>query len=113
MEEVSDVRLKQRVVIDFLTAEKFPPTEIHRRMQAIYGVQCVHVSTARRLGMRFKNEKMAQADLSDRTRIGRPVTVGDLLLEDRVEEMIRGNPRIKKRKKQRNKQTNCRCIMNF
>jgi hypothetical protein len=38
MEEFSDVRFKQRAA-EFLTAEKFPPTEIHRRMQAVYGDQ--------------------------------------------------------------------------
>jgi len=47
MEEFSDVRLKQRAVIEFLTAEKDPPIEIHRRIQAIYGDQCVDVSTVR------------------------------------------------------------------
>jgi len=35
MEEFSDVRFKQRAVIEFLTVEKVPPTEIHRRMQAV------------------------------------------------------------------------------
>jgi len=34
-EEFSDVRFKQRAVIEFLTAEKVPPIEIHRRMQAV------------------------------------------------------------------------------
>jgi len=48
MEDFSDVRFKQRAVIEFLTAEKVPPTEIHRRMQAVYGDQCVNVSTVRR-----------------------------------------------------------------
>jgi len=48
MEEFSDVLLKLRVVIEFLTAEKVPPIEIHRRMQAILGDQCVDVSTVRR-----------------------------------------------------------------
>ena len=48
MEEISDVRFKQRAVIEFLTAEKVPPIEIHRRMQAVYGDQCVYVSTVRR-----------------------------------------------------------------
>jgi hypothetical protein len=33
MEEFSDVRFKQRAVTEFLTAEKVPPIEIHRRMQ--------------------------------------------------------------------------------
>ena len=48
MEEFSDVRFKQRAVIEFLTAEKVPPIEIHRRMQAVYDDQCVVVSTVRR-----------------------------------------------------------------
>jgi len=48
MEEFSDVRFKQHAVIEFLTMEKVPPIEIHRRMQTIYGEQCVDVSTVRR-----------------------------------------------------------------
>ena len=48
MEEFSDVRFKQRADIEFLTAEKFPPIKIHRRMQAVYGDQFVDVSTVRR-----------------------------------------------------------------
>ena len=47
MEEFSDVRFKQHAVIEFLTVEKFPPIEIHRRMQAIYGDKCVDVNTVR------------------------------------------------------------------
>ena len=47
MEEFSDIRFKQRVVTEFLTAEKRPPIEIHRRMQAVYGDQCVDVSIVR------------------------------------------------------------------
>ena len=47
-EEFSDVRFKQRAVIGFLTAEKVPPIEIHRQLQAVYGDQCVHVSAVRR-----------------------------------------------------------------
>jgi len=48
MEVFSEDRIKQRAVIEFLTAEKVPPIEIHRRMQAVYGDQCVDVSTVRR-----------------------------------------------------------------
>jgi len=44
IEEFSDVRFKQRAVVEFLTAEKVPPIEIHRRIQAVYGDQCVDVS---------------------------------------------------------------------
>jgi len=88
MEEVSDVRFKQRAVIEFLTAEKVPPTEIHRRMQAVYGNQCVDVSTVRRWVRRFKNGELGQADMSDQTRSGRPVTASDQLHQDRVEALI-------------------------
>jgi len=48
MEDFSDVRFKQRAVIELLTVEKFPPIEIHRQMQAVYGDQCIDVSTVRR-----------------------------------------------------------------
>jgi len=54
MEEFSDVRFKQRALIEFLTVEKVPPIEIHRRMQAVYGDQCVDVSTVRRWVRRLK-----------------------------------------------------------
>ena len=64
MEEFSDVRFKQRVVIEFVTSEKVSPIEIHRQMQAVYGDQCVHVSTVRR----FKDGQLGQEDLSDKTR---------------------------------------------
>jgi len=88
MEEFSDVRFKQCVVIEFLTSEKVPPVEIHRRMQAVYGDQCADVSTVRRWVSWLKDGELGQADLSDQTRSGRPVTASDQLHQDRVEELI-------------------------
>ena len=58
MEEFSDVRFKQCAVIEFLTAEKVPPIEIHRRMQAVYGDQCVDVSRVRSWVRLFKDEEL-------------------------------------------------------
>jgi len=60
-------------------------------MQAVYGDQCVDVSTVRRWVRRFKDGELGQADLSDRTRSGRAVTAGDQLHQDRVEELVRGD----------------------
>ena len=74
MEEFSDGRFEQHAVIEFLTAEKVPPIEIHRGMHAVYGDNCVDVSTLRRWVRRFKYRELGQADLSDQTRSGRPVT---------------------------------------
>ena len=88
MEELSDVRFKQCAVIEFLTAEKVPPIEIHRRMQAVFGDQCVDVSTVRCWVRLFKDGELGQADLSDKTRSARPVTASDQLRQDRFEELI-------------------------
>ena len=71
MEEFSDVRFRQSADIEFLTAGEVPPIEIHRRMQAVYGDQCVDVSTVTRWVRRFKNGELGQADLCDKTRSGR------------------------------------------
>jgi len=62
MEEISETRFKQRAVIELLTAEKVPPNEIHRRMQAIYGDQCVDVSRVRRWVRRLKDGELEQTD---------------------------------------------------
>ena len=64
-------------------------------MQAVYGDQCIYVSTVRRWVRRLKDGELGQADLSNKTRSGRPVTASDKLHQDRVEELIRGNRRIK------------------
>ena len=79
MEEFSDVRFKQRAVIEFLTAGKVPPIEIHRRMQAVYGDKCVDVSTVGRWVRRFKDGKLGQERLRGKTRSGGPVTASDQL----------------------------------
>ena len=97
IEEFSNVRFKQSAVVEFLTGEEVPPIESHRRMQAVYGDQCVDVSTVRRWVRRFKDGELGQADLSDKTRSGRRVTASDQLPQDRAEELICGNRRIKQR----------------
>ena len=66
-------------------------------MQDVYGNQCVDVSTVRSWVRRFKDGELGQADLSDKTRSGRPVTVSDQLHQDRLEELIRGNRHIKQK----------------
>jgi hypothetical protein len=66
MDEFSGVRFKPRALIVFLTADKVPAIEIHRRMQAVYGDQCADVSTVRRWVRRFKDGELGQADLSEK-----------------------------------------------
>jgi transposase len=57
-------------------------------MQAVYGYQFVDVSTVRHWVRRFNDGEPGQADLSDKTRSGRPVTASDQLHQDRVEDFV-------------------------
>jgi len=68
MEEFSDIQFKKRTVIVFLNVEKVPPIKIHRRMKAVYGDQCVDVSTVRCWVRPFRDGELGQADFSDKTR---------------------------------------------
>jgi len=58
VQEFSDVRFKQRAVTEFLTTGKVPPIEIHRQMQAVYGDECVDMSTVRRWVRQFKDGEL-------------------------------------------------------
>jgi len=66
-------------------------------MQAVYGDQCVDVSTVRCWVRQFKDGELGQTDLKDKTRSGRPVIASDQLHQDRIEELIRGNRRNRKK----------------
>jgi [histone H3]-lysine36 N-dimethyltransferase SETMAR len=91
-----DVRLKQRAVIEFLTAEGCAPVDVHRRMTAVYGVDaCVDVSTVRRWARCVKKTNPVTTSLRDKPRSGRPVTATDEQHQARVDELIRANRRIK------------------
>jgi len=48
-------------------------------MQAVYGDLYADVSTVRRWVKRLKDGELVPADLSDKTRSGRPVTASDQL----------------------------------
>lgn len=92
-----DVRLKQRAVIEFLTAEGCVPVDIHRRMSAVYGEACVDVSTVRRWARCVKTGNPVMTSLCDQPRSGRPATVTDSSHQTQVDELIRANRRIKLR----------------
>ena len=95
MASSGDVRLKQRAVIEFLTAEGCAPSNIHRRMTAVYGDACVDVSTVRRWARTVKDQNPAASNLHDQHRSGRPATASDDDHQHQVDELIRGNRRIK------------------
>jgi len=89
-----DVRIRQRSVIEFLTAEGEMPIRLHERLENVYGDATVDVSTVRRWVHRCK-EAEGQTRLADETQNGRPataVTPGNI---QRVNDIIHGDSRVK------------------
>jgi transposase-like protein len=48
------MRLKQRAVTEFLSAENVTPAEIHRRLQAVCGENTVNRTTVNRWAIKFR-----------------------------------------------------------
>ena len=66
-------RLKQRAVIEFLTAEGVNPTDIHRRLQAVYGDGAIDQSTVNRWAIKFRASEVGKVSIEDEPRTGRPL----------------------------------------
>ena len=92
-----NIRLKQRAVIEFLTAEGCAPVDIHRRMSAVYGEACVDVCTVKRWTRSMRDEEAATTSLHDKARTGRPITATDERHQNSINELILANRRVKQR----------------
>ncbi|GFR74843.1 histone-lysine N-methyltransferase SETMAR [Elysia marginata] len=90
-----DLRLKQRTVIEFLTAEGCSPIEIYSRMKAVYGDMCLDVSIVRRWARRSWEENPSESTVHDQVRTGRPLSASDSKHQSRVDQLIRENRRVK------------------
>lgn len=86
--------LKQRAVIEFLTAEGVNPTIIHRRLEAVYGEDTVDRSTVNRWAIRFRTIKIGKGTIEDKPRTGRSVSATDEKHQKQVDELIQNNRRI-------------------
>ena len=84
-------RLKQRAVTEFLSAENVTPAEIHRRLQAVYGV---NRTTVNRWAIKFRECEPGRANIVDQPRSGRPVSVTDDKHQKQVDELIEHDCRI-------------------
>ena len=92
------VKLKQRSVIEFLTAENVSPTEIHRRLQGVYGEQTVDRSTVNRWAIKFRDCQPGLGKIVDEQRSGRPVTATDESNRNPVDELIQRDRRISQKR---------------
>jgi len=87
-------RLKQRALTEFLSAENVTPTEIHRRLQAVYGENTVNRTTVNRWAVKFCECESGRANIVDQPRTGRPVTVTDDKHQKQVDELIKHDRRF-------------------
>lgn len=74
MPHYMEVQLKQRVGIEFLTAEGESSTVIRRRMRAVYGQACLDRSTVKRWVYGSRTEKPGTSVVCNKCRCGRPKT---------------------------------------
>lgn len=94
MADTTDVRYKQRIVIEFLIAEKETVGNIHKRLCAVYGTFAVDRSTVSRWAQRVLVYASGDVDLADKPRSGRPATATCRIMLERAEIMIRRDRRI-------------------
>ena len=76
-----------RGVIRFLQAENVRPSEIHRRLVAVYGEHDINAVSVRKWCTMFRN---GRTDVHDAERSGRPSVITDAL-KQKVNRIIRGN----------------------
>jgi transposase len=98
-------RLKQRAVIEFLSAENVTPTEIHRRLQAVYGEHTVDRTTVNRWAIKFRECEPGLASIVDQPCNGRPVSMTDDKHQKQVDELIKHDTHITQ------KQIACRLVI--
>ena len=91
---VDNVRYKQRIVIEFLVAEKETVVNIHKRLCAVYGSCAVDRSTVSRWAQRIKASENGHTELQDLPRSGRSATATSPPTLNRADAIIREDRRI-------------------
>ena len=81
------MRLKQRAVTEFLSAENVTPAEIHRHLQAVYGENTVNRTTVSLWAIKFCECEPGCANIVDQPHSGRPVSVTDDKQQKQVDEL--------------------------
>ena len=93
----NDHLMKQRSVIEFLTAEGCSAVVIHKRMKAVYDDACLTEGKVRKWARFYRGEDPKETTVRDRKRPGRPVSATDTMHQQKVDEMIVANRRVNKK----------------
>ena len=91
----NDFLIKQRSVIEFLTAEGYSAANIYDRIKSVFGNMCISDSAVRKWVKYFRGEDPTETTLRDRKRPGRPLSASDTVHQEAVYSMIRSNRRVK------------------
>jgi len=97
MSASTDFCIKQLSVIEFLTLEGCAPVEIHRRMKAVYGDDCMDVKNVCKWVRHAKSCYAGEISVLDEHRSGRPISVTHDENQCRVDAMIQENRQMKKK----------------
>jgi len=81
----NNVSFRQRAVTEFLVKEEIPATDIHHRLQRVYGDMCMGASSVRRWVKHFKD---GNTSIQDQPRSGRPRTASTEPNKKRVDELM-------------------------
>ena len=93
----NDHLMKQRSVIEFLTAEGCSAVVIHKRTKAVYGDACLTEGKVRKWARFYRGDDPKETTVRDRKRPGRPVSATDTMHQQKVDEMIVANRRVKQK----------------
>ena len=93
----NDHLMKQRSVIEFLTAEGCSAVVIHKRMKAVYDDACLTEGKVRKWARFYRGEDPKETTVRDRKRPWRPVSATDTMHQQKVDEMIVANRRVKQK----------------
>lgn len=67
-------RVKSLAVVEFQIAENVIPTEIHRRLKAVYDEDVIDRFIANRQVIKFRDCELGKAVINNEKRRGRPIT---------------------------------------
>ncbi|XP_053353685.1 protein GVQW3-like [Clarias gariepinus] len=86
-----DSKQKQRAVIEILTKEGCRLSDIHRRLQNVYGDGTIDKSNVHRWMKKFKE---GENSIEDKPRSGRPTTATTDKNRQQVDELIRTDRQV-------------------
>ena len=91
----NDFLMKQRSVIEFLTAEGCCAANIFDSMKSVFGNMCISDSAVRKWVIYFRGEDHTETNVRVRKRPGRPLSASDTVHQEAGNSMIRSNRRVK------------------